>query len=168
MKEKYRYLLVNAKDVVNYPRDEKGRKYNSYYRCDKPFISLNEMFENYNIPDEYRFVVIRMNPFFSKYECQEYLTEIPFDYTGYTRFKKNESKVIKGRAITGNYRNIIEFETPVAFVSEGEITRFLVEIIDNKMFDKYMLALNKLFSLQYTYDDIEQLNNYRRVKKQNN
>ena len=164
---KCQYLIIDAKNVVNYPIDVLHRKFVSYNKCDKPFIDLNEVFEKYDIPEEYRLFVVRINQFISRYECQEYLTEIPFDYTGYTRFKKNTPKIIRGRAITNNPNNIIEFETPMVFKNFHDITNFYVSLTNDGLFDRYKMALLEIFSLSFSYDNLNAIKKYRHINKNN-
>ena len=162
---KCRYLMVEAKNVVNYPSDLLNRKFIYYDKCDKPFVDLNEIFETYGIPLEYRKLVIRMNPFISRFECQEYLTEIPFDYTGYTRFRKNSPKIIRGRVVSNNIKNIIEFEAPMEYKTYNEIIVFFTDLVNDELFDNYKMALKEIFDIYFSYDNIEIINNYRRMRR---
>lgn len=160
--EKCRYLIIDAKDVINYP----CKTWKNYNKCDRPFINLEEIFEYYDIPLEYRYFVIKMNSFFSRYECQEYFTKTPFDFTGYTRFNKNDkTKIIKGRAIIPNLTNVVEFQTSMEFKNYDEVVEFAFRIIDAELLQKYKLVVSKIFNIHFDYDNINELDKFRRVKK---
>ena len=161
--DKCRYLFVDAKDVVNYP----NKTLNDYFhKYDRPFINLEEIFDYYDIPDKYRFLVVKINPLFSKYECQEYFTKIPFDYTGYTRFKNGDNnKLIIGRSVYDNKSNTIQFQTFMDFKSYDDVVNFAFGIIDDELLSKYKMAVLSIFNISFDYNNVYVLNKYRKIRK---
>ena len=163
---KCRYLIIDAKSVVNYPLDVINGSFNAYNRCDQPFIDLNEIFEEYDIPQKYRYLIIRVNNLFSKNDCQEYLEETPF---GYVVCKQDDgSKVIRGRTVAKYTKSIIEFETPMNFLSYDSAMRMLVNITNDGLFDKYKAALSKMLNLELTSEKINQIAKSRKRIKATN
>lgn len=161
--DRCRYLFVEALDVVNYPNKTLSEY---FHKCDRPFISLEEIFDYYDIPDKYRYFIVKMNPLFSKFECQEYFTKIPFDYTGYSRFKRNDNnKLISGRAICNNRSNTIQFQTSMDFKSYDDVVNFAFGIIDDELLSKYKMAVSIIFNICFDYNNVYVLNKYRKVRK---
>ena len=105
-----------------------------------------------------------MNGIFSYYECQEYITKTPFDYTGYTRFKKDDNpKIIKGRSVKKYPSNFIEFETVKDYKQNDDVIKFINDLFNNGFIDIYKAAIFEMFSLYYSYENINQIKKY--VKK---
>ncbi len=157
----HNYLLIDANNVVSYPYDY---NYLKYYSCNienKYFVKLNEIFDEFDVPLDYRFLIIRINGIFSYYECQEYITETPFDYTGYTRFKKDDNpKIIKGRSVNKYPCNFIEFETIMDYKKNVDVEKFIYDLSNNGLIDRYKAAIFEMFSLYYSYENINMIKKY--------
>ena len=160
--EKCRYLIIDGKDVTNFPM----ATLSNYHRCDKPFISLDEMFEYFEIPSKYRYLVIRMNPIFYRFEAQEYFYGFPFDYTGYTGFKKSDDqKRLRGRALLPCASNNVEFYSPMDYKKYDDVIKFEKMLEDDGMMEKYKTVISTMFRLQFDYDNVGELYKYRKLKK---
>ena len=160
--EKCKYLLVDGKNVSNFPMTDLS----NFHRCDKPFIYLDEIFDYFEIPSEYRYLVVRINPILYKYEAQEYFCGFPFDYTGYTRFLSSDNqKKIRGRALLPYLSNNIEFNTPMVFRDYDDVNKFEEKLIVDGVMEKYKTAISSIFRLQFDYTNVGNLNKYRKLKK---
>ncbi len=160
---KCRYLIIDAKDVVNYPKSVLNGTFNDYYRCDMPFISLNEIFDDYGIPEKYRYLIVRINPLISKTNCQEYFDEKPFEYQILRR--ENNQKLILGSSISKNANNIIRFETGINYLPYENVMRMIVQLTNEGLYDQYKMAVSELLNLQFSNENIGILTKYRKKTK---
>ena len=130
---KCRYLIVDAKNVIKYPIELLDS-----FNNEKEIVNLDETFEEHNVPQKYRYLIIRINPLMSKTDFQEYLEEIPFQYE-----KDKNVKVIRGYSIAGD--NIIEFKTSSSEVSYEEAVMMYIDLANDGLFDEYRNVLVHLF-----------------------
>ena len=139
-KDRGRYLFVDTKDV--FKMDHVNYKDIPLYERE----DAGKIFSESNIDDVFSKIIFRINPFYEYYEMVEYFTGIPFDYTGYTRFKKNEEKYIRARSIISKCNNFIEFKTPMEFHDLDDVNEFYSKLKDRNMDTKYLNTLIEFFN----------------------
>lgn len=152
--EKAKYLMIDVLDIskqlYSVERVFAFNDFDNVYTLDR-VITAKEIFDKYNIPEEFQKIIVKINiPFFIKYEAEEYVMGFPFDITGGKVEKKNCKKYIN----VSNYplfydnqifSNKIMFRTELKYFKYNDVMEFLSKVRDSGYLKLYMKSINDFF-----------------------
>lgn len=163
--ERAKYLMVDVtqfnKTLYRMERLFEFNDFNNVY-TPEDVITAKEIFDKYNIPEEFQKIIVKINiPFFIKYEAEEYVMGFPFDLTGGKIEKENGRKYINALnapLFRDNwvFRDKIKFRTELKYFKYDDVMEFLYEVRDAGYLKLYMHAINDFFDnnvdLDYMFD----------------
>ena len=141
------YLLVDVNELKKLVVKKDKKKLFSMPKYELEKIDGHDIFGN--LPEEYqKIVVVIHKPLTSFNEAEEFLSEIPFDISGYTKIVDDPAKQkIKGC----DHKNDIIFSTPANFKDFDEVNEFYTELKQKHIYNYYVKKLFKYFN-QETFD----------------
>jgi len=164
--EKAKYLMVEANEInkktFTHKRVADCNDWFNIYSEDK-IISAKEIFEKYNIPEEYQKIIIKItSPLLIGHKAEEFILGMAFDLTGKRVEKINNELYVNGVNCPIFYDNqvfynFINFKTRIKKVRYNEIISFLKEIKKEGLLEGYINSLKEFFDISlkinYTFDD---------------
>lgn len=157
MKDKCaRYLIIDAnyfnKSIYKFVKNGLfNYKYDLYN-----FIRVSDIFEQNNIPEEYRKIIVKINlPFTLGYESEEYITGFPFDISSGKITKENDKKIItvsNYSYLNKIYRNEINFKAELIYFNFDDIKEFLLKLDNNGLLNLYIKSVEEFFWVHIDLD----------------
>ncbi len=183
--EKAKYLLVPSNTVIQslYVKEkESGFNDNWVEAYWKENIVSSEVFNRFNVPEEYQRIIIRINNYLFNKSLNEFITNINFDIWKIYRennikridaFISKEDSDLHHMMSNSFIYNRVSFDTKLDYYSYSEVLDFLkgmdndrylkayLDSITNIMLNKYYNKDNNIFSTkEETYELVK-----RRIKK---
>ena len=153
--EKSKYLIIDSTEM------RKEIKENNV----SSLVNAYDIFGKYNVPREYQKIIIKINnPFFSKYEAEEYTIGFPFDLTAGIITKENDKKYLAASNPstydwTKKVRAKVTFKTEVKYSTFEDVMSLLVEMDEKDYLFSYLHFINDFFDRTINLDLLEQLYN---------
>lgn len=181
--KKPKYLIVDSKNILNqlysFERVFICNDFDNWYYqlC---MVSLNKLFDSYNIPEELQKIIIKINtPCFMMREANEYITNFSFEWN-HRKIKRQEGQknvTFFSCPIFYNntlFREKINITTKFQYADYNEVEMFLERLVESgckehyhkvlKLFFDKNLRLDSIFR-EYVNDEVEQNDSKVNVKR---
>lgn len=161
--EKARYLIIDSneikKQLYNVKREFAFNDWDNVYIPNK-IIDAKEIFDKYNIPEEFQKIIIKVNiPFFIKTEAYEYIFGYPFDITaGKIEMDNNQKYItVANSQIFSNghvFRDKIKFKTRLNYFNFDGVNEFLQNVESNGYLELYLQSIIDFFDESLDLEEV--------------
>lgn len=161
--ERAKYLMVDVTEISKQLyRMERVFAFNDFDNIYTPegMITAKEVFDKYNIPEEFQKIIVKVNiPFCLKREAEEYTMGFPFSMTDGRVKKENGKKYINLSNVPIFYDNWvfydkIKFRTELKCFRYADVMQFLSKVRSAGYLKLYMQAISDFFDNSVDLDYI--------------
>ena len=161
--EKAKYLLVESSDLLKKVyeiRRESGFNDNWNVALSRKFIEAREVFNYFNVPDEYQNIIIGIRNGLFKKRVEEFITNYNFDkYNVIKSDRIIEASISYEREQTLGFMgwqplyDRIKFNTELNYHNYLEVLYYLKSIDDSGYLKQYIDAINNIFINKVYYNN---------------